>query len=136
MGTPTPSVGVGAINVRLDWRAEADLDLWVIDPCGNKIYWYRPQRTCQGSVGRLDSDNWCSNLVLGRPENIFWGENPPRGTYRVYVDYYQDCASAGAVNYTVRWWVSGNGHSEHGTISPPTSPGATGDEVLVTTFTY
>jgi hypothetical protein len=136
MGTPTPSVGVGSVNVRLEWRAEADLDLWVIDPCGNKIYWYQPQQTCQEAVGRLDLDNWCSNFVLGRPENIFWKTNPPIGTYKVYVDYYEDCANAGTVHYTVRWWIDGNAYSKCGTISPSASPGAAGDEVLVTTFTH
>jgi hypothetical protein len=136
MGTPTPSVGVGAVNVRLEWCAEADLDLWVIDPCGNKIYWDQSQQVCQGSVGQLDLDNWCASFVLGRPENIFWGESPPRGAYKVYVDYFQDCASAGPVDYTVRWWVGGSAYSKRGTISPPASPGADGDEVLVTTFTY
>jgi hypothetical protein len=136
MGTPTPSVGVGSVNVRLEWRAEADLDLWVIDPCGNKIYWYQPQQTCQGAVGRLDLDNWCSNFVLGRPENIFWKTNPPIGTYKVYVDYYEDCDNAGTVHYTARWWIDGNAYSKYGTISPPASPGAAGDEVLVTTFTH
>jgi hypothetical protein len=32
--------------------------------------------------------------------------------------------------------VGGSAYSKRGTISPPASPGADGDEVLVTTFTY
>jgi hypothetical protein len=130
MGVPTPSVGVGAVNVRLEWQAEADLDLWVVDPCGNRIYWAQRQQTCQGSVGRLDLDNYCYDFVLGRPENIFWSANPPRGTYKVYVDYFADCASAGTVDYTVRWWVNNAAYSKRGTISPGE------DEALVTTFTH
>jgi len=136
LGIPTPSAGVGALNVRLEWRANCDLDLWVIDPCGNKIYYDDTQKTCQGSLGQLDLDNWCEDFVLGRPENIFWSEDPPTGTYKIYVDYYRDCASAGTVRYTVRWFVQGKTYSKHGTISPPTSPGAEDDEILVTTFTY
>jgi hypothetical protein len=135
MGAPTPSVGIGSLNVRLEWGLKADLDLWVVDPCGNKIYYLATQRTCQGSLGQLDLDNTCSGVV-GRPENIFWASNPPRGTYKVYVDYFNTCGVSGAVPYTVRWWIRGVVNSARGTISPPASIGATGDEVLVTTFTY
>lgn len=135
MGIATPSVGVGEINVRLEWQAKADLDLWVIDPCGNKIFYDADGHECQGSWGQLDSDNRCP-VELGRPENIFWDRDPPRGTYKVYVDYFADCANAGTVNYTVRRWVKGNVNTDSRTISPPASAGADGDEVLVTTFTY
>jgi hypothetical protein len=135
MGAPTPSVGIGSLNVRLEWSLKADLDLWVIDPCGNQIYYLGAQRTCQGSLGRLDLDNTCSGVV-GRPENIFWASNPPSGTYRVYVDYWSTCGVSGAVPYTVRWWIRGAVSSARGTISAPTGIGVPGDEVLVTTFTY
>jgi hypothetical protein len=135
-GTSTASVGIGAINVRLDWRANADLDLWVYDPCNNKIYFDNTSAKCQGSEGQLDLDNQCADFVLGRPENIFWKNNPPRGKYKVYVDYYEDCENAGAVRYTVTWLVSGKAYSESETIQPPSKPGAEGDEDLVTTFEY
>jgi hypothetical protein len=135
LGGPTPSVGIGSLNVRLEWSLKADLDLWVVDPCGNRIYYLNPQATCQGSPGSLDLDNTCSGVV-GRPENIFWASNPPRGTYRVYVDYFSNCGVSGAVPYTVRWWIRGATSSARGTIQPPSSSGADGDEVLVTTFTY
>jgi hypothetical protein len=126
--TPTPSVGIGSINVRLEWRAEADLDLWVYDPCGNKIYYANTTATCSNSAGQLDQDNLCTGLVLGRPENIFWAANPPRGTYTVVVDYFSDCATTGSVFYNVRWLVGGQAFSKSGTIAA--------DTVLVTRFTY
>jgi uncharacterized protein YfaP (DUF2135 family) len=134
MDTPTPSVGVGSVNVRLEWRANADLDIWVIDPCNNKIFWDGRTATCQGSLGRLDQDNWCQDFVLGKPENIYWAQNPPQGKYKVYVDYFEDCGNAGPVNYTVRWWVDGRAYVKRGSISPPASPGTNGDEILVTQF--
>ena len=61
-------------------------------------------------------------------------QNAPRGTYKVYVDYYRDCGTAGPVNYTVRWWVGGSAQTRRGTLSPPAEPGTSGDEVLVTQF--
>jgi len=135
MGAPSVPVGIGSLNVRLEWSLKADLDLWVVDPCGNRIDWLNSLRTCQGSDGRLDQDNRCSG-VTGRPENIFWSTNPPHGTYKVYVDYWSTCSVSGAVPYTVRWWIRGVASSARGTINAPTSTGTAGDEVLVTTFTY
>jgi hypothetical protein len=132
-GAATPSVGIGTVNVRLEWSVKADLDLWVVDPCGQRVYFGVPGQTCQGSPGLLDLDNLCSGVV-GRPENIYWATNAPRGTYKVYVDYYSNCGSTGAVQYTVRWWVGGAAYSKRGTINPPSSTGASGDEVFVTEF--
>jgi len=119
MASATPAVGVGAVNVRLEWNADADIDLWVIDPCGTKIYWSGTQATCQGSLGQLDQDNLCARLVRGKPENIYWAANPPHGKYEIWVDYWAECSSgAGAVDYTVRWWVNGTTNVKRGTISP------------------
>jgi hypothetical protein len=134
MGIPTPAVGIGTVNVRLEWSVRADLDLWVVDPCGQTIYFGATSRTCQNSLGQLDQDNTCGGTV-GRPENIFWSTNAPRGTYKVYVDYYSNCGSTGAVDYTVRWWVKGAAYSKRGSIQPPASAGQSGDEVWVTDFT-
>jgi hypothetical protein len=135
MATATPSVGIGTVNVRLNWSANADLDLWVVDPCGNRIYYNYRSASCQSSLGLLDQDNMCGNMVIGRPENIYWSSNPPRGTYRVYVDYYRDCAGTGPVSYMVQWWVNGLAYTQRGSIAPPASTGASGDEVFVTQFT-
>jgi hypothetical protein len=127
---PTPSVGIGSLNIRLEWNANADLDLWVTDPCGRRIYYGARTDTCQGSVGRLDLDNLCGNMVIGRPENIYWNTNPPRGTYKVEVDYYSECSqSTGPVYYNVRWTLRGASQSKSGTISPDQT-------VTVTEFTY
>jgi hypothetical protein len=133
-GIPTPSVGIGTVNVRLEWSVPADLDLWVVDPCGQTVFYGATSRTCQSSLGQLDQDNTCSGTV-GRPENIFWSTNAPRGTYKVYVDYFSNCGVSGPVDYTIRWWVKGAAYSKRGTIQPPSSSGASGDEVLVTEFT-
>jgi hypothetical protein len=127
------SVGVGEINVRLEWNAYCDLDLWVVDPNGETIDYLN---TTSSSGGSLDQDNRCSDFVMGRPENIFWAADPPRGTYKVYVDYYEDCGGAGVVTFKVTWYVNGVADSRTGTISPPASPGEDGDEILVVEFTF
>ena len=127
--SPTSSVGIGEINVRLEWNAEADLDLWVYDPCNNRIYWVAKSATCQSSLGQLDLDNQCGDFVMSRPENIFWRSNPPRGTYRMTVHYFSDCATTGTTYFTVRWWVRGVVYTYRGSVSEY-------DTVGVGQFTY
>lgn len=128
-GTVTTSVhtgGEGGVQVTLNWNANADLDLHVIEPDGTEIYYIN---TLSSSGGELDRDNQCSDFVLGRPENIYW-TTPPEGTYQVNVVYYGDCGDAGAVNFTVRVCKYGNCTSPMGgTVS------STGDTANVTTFT-
>jgi hypothetical protein len=120
MGVPTPPLPPGAINVRLAWNDNADLYLVVLDPCNQFISDDRPEATCQGSTGRHDRDSNCSNMQLGRPENITWAQSPPLGTYQVFVGYRTDCGGAGPVDYTVRWWVDGEVEQRMGTLPGPT----------------
>jgi len=60
------------VQITLSWTGAADLDLWVIEPSGTRIYYGDP---ASPSGGQLDVDNRCDNFRVGRPENIFW----PRG---------------------------------------------------------
>lgn len=85
--------GKGDLSISLAWQNLEDLDLWVEDPAGNRIYYKQPLAP---SGGRLDVDrNAGPNFIGGahltnRPvENIFWpsGRAAP-GTYRVYVHHF------------------------------------------------
>jgi hypothetical protein len=126
-GTTTTSVGVGDLQVTLNWHSEADIDLHVFEPGGEEI-WY--SNTVSAAGGALDRDNMCANFEMGRPENIVW-IIPPSGTYTVNVVYYGDCASAGPVSFTVRICIRGNCMDPiGGTVN------AVGDTVTVTTFTF
>lgn len=129
-GVVTSSVhtgGVGGVQVTLNWNSNADLDLHVIEPGGEEIF-YANHPSVAG--GDLDRDNQCSDFVLGKPENIFW-TTPLNGTYQVNVVYYQDCGGAGPVNFTVR--ICQNNVCQN-PISGTVNTG--GDTVSVTTFSY
>ena len=79
----------GDVQVTLTWDNEADLDLWVTDPAGERIGFSNPTSS---SGGRLDVDDTDG---FG-PENIFWPTNQaPPGTYRVEVHYYDGPAPIG-----------------------------------------
>jgi hypothetical protein len=127
LGVQTTSVGTGDVQVTLTWSSNDDLDLHVIDPQGYEIYY---ANSSVPSGGQLDRDNECGNMVVGRPENIFWPTGvAPTGEYQVYVKYYGACASPRSVNFTVRIVVSGQTQSYTGHVT------AVGEKPLITTFT-
>lgn len=74
--------GYGDIQITLTWNNTADLDLHVVDPFGEEIFW---QNMASASGGILDVDD-----IDGHgPENVFWPENQaPHGEYEVYVHHY------------------------------------------------
>lgn len=78
----------GALKITLLWDFEADIDLHVIQPNGNEIYFKKASDPSTG--GSLDVDNRIGNS--GAAENIYWN-NPPQGTYSVYVRYYGPSSS-------------------------------------------
>jgi hypothetical protein len=81
--------GGGDVQISLAWDNEADLDLWVTDPAGERIY-YGNRSSASG--GQLDVDD---RNGFG-PENIFWPEGEaPEGTYRVQLDHYSGPAPSG-----------------------------------------
>lgn len=74
---------IAQITVRLDWNKHSgntDIDLHVVDPSGEEIY-YRHMQSASG--GWLDRDD----VVGPGPEHIRW-EEAPAGTYKIYVHYY------------------------------------------------
>ena len=80
-------VASGELQFTLTWNTEGDIDLHVIEPSGNEIYY---ANSLSDSGGQLDVDNtWGYG-----PENIYWDSTPPAGTYSVFVDDF-DCIATG-----------------------------------------
>ena len=74
--------GYGDIQITLAWDNTADLDLHVVDPNGEEIYW---SHAYSSSGGYLDYDN----IEGYGPENVFWEDGQaPSGVYDVYVHHY------------------------------------------------
>jgi hypothetical protein len=86
-GGVAASAGTGDISFRLVWAGPADLDLHVVDPRGEEIFFSHPRAS---SGGTLDVDcNATPEQMCPQPlENVFW----PRGT-----------ADAGRYRYSVRF---------------------------------
>lgn len=75
----------GDLRVNLQWYCRTDLDLHVIDPCGNEIFYSKRKATCSAGTGNLDLDaNALFGTTLRPQENIYWLKPTP-GTYTIKV---------------------------------------------------
>lgn len=99
------------ITVRLDWHklsGNTDIDLHVVDPFGEEIYF---AHSSSQSGGWLDRDD----VVGPGPEHIYW-ENAPAGTYKVKVHYY-DSESMAVTTYKVTINVNGESRTYSGSLA-------------------
>lgn len=100
----------------LAWNNRNDLDLHVIDPAGNHI-WYRQRTSPTG--GELDVDaNADAVRATNQPvENIYWPpDNAPEGTYTVYVHHYANHGDRDPTPYTLRITVNGRVREFQGSL--------------------
>jgi uncharacterized protein YfaP (DUF2135 family) len=125
-------VGTGDVQVSIAWSGASDVDLHVFDPSGEEIF-YDNKQSASGGLLDLDSNAACS--IDGRnAENVVWpAAGAPRGTYRVVVDYYDDCGVA-KTDWVVTLQVEG---AAPRTFSGSfTGIGATTPMLQVATFNY
>lgn len=71
------------LRVVLTWDAnDTDIDLWVVDPAGERVYYGDPQSP---SGGQMSAD-----FTGGYGPEVYTIRRPMPGTYRVLVDYFGD----------------------------------------------
>ena len=125
-------VGTGDVQVTLSWDAESDVDLHVVDPNGDEVFFANRQVPSGGELD-LDSNAGCS-IDSVRNENITWPEgSAPQGTYTVRVDYWSACSVA-ATNYTVLVNNGGNVEIFTGRFTGAGDSGGRGSGTEITTF--
>lgn len=83
--------GSGDLKLTMLWDFPADVDIHVQQPNG-KIINYLNKKD-RGTGGYLDVDNRKGGS--GAAENVFWS-NPPRGTYKVWINYYGPSSANGS----------------------------------------
>ena len=108
---PTALPGIGDLQVTLRWGSTEDLDLHVIDPRGEEI-WFSNPRSLTG--GRLESEanGSCSRASETPSETVFWdtGVALP-GRYEVVVEYYGTCGGASSPQaFEISVWLHGQLH--------------------------
>lgn len=126
-------VGTGAVQVSISWDAPSDVDLHVVEPGGEEIFWLNDV-AASGGVLDLDSNPGC-DIDNVNNENITW-EDPPSGQYIVRVDYFASCGVS-ETNYVVTVRVEGEDTRTYsGTLTGEGDSGGEGSGITVATFTF
>lgn len=130
----------GDLQVTLRFPKSEDLDLHLVEPVDAGVceIWYGnpnvdagpppiplpfpiPMPASCGAYGWLDLDsNAACNLDNVNIENIIYPPNRPvhLGTYKVRVDYYQNCSATSAVPYEVEVRAGGTARYYCGSFNP------------------
>ena len=127
----------GPIQVSISWDTDTDVDLHVVDPDGDEIYYASPESDTGGELD-LDSNAACGIDGINN-ENITWSDDdsPASGEYIVRVDYWDACDFEGTTSYVVTVRVEGQPtRTFTGTLSGEGTQGGAGAGELVTTFDY
>ncbi len=124
----------GDLKVSLSMNQAEDLDLWVLDPSGAKIFY--GNRNQNGSNLDLDSNAACNSNLGINNENITWeGTGILSGEYVVQVDYFANCG-AEAVDYIVTVTIGEDVRTYEGSFVAADEASETARTQTVTTFTY
>lgn len=120
----TVQPGTGDVSFRLRWDGTADLDLHVVDPVGRHVGVEQPGLGVDHAAHQADVESWraaaeahpdvpagildvdCNadpERACPRPiENVYWPTGTaPRGTYRVWVRWFQDVYSQEPAAYVL-----------------------------------
>ena len=120
----------GEVQVSASWDARSDVDLHVVDPGGEEIYY---GNGVSRSGGRLDLDSNADCAIDNKNnENIRW-TTAPAGSYVVRLDYYSSCGVA-QTNYVVTVNNGGTTQTFRGTFTGPGDFGGQGSGRTITTF--
>jgi hypothetical protein len=107
-GEGEPELGTGDVQVTLRWNSNADLDLHVIDPFGEEIYFGNKFANSGGELD-VDANASCGQAAAHPVENIYWPTGgAPDGTYQVSVVNFDDCGEANPTAYEVTIKVDGH----------------------------
>jgi hypothetical protein len=102
------SVANGVLEVTLSWDRENDMDLHLVEPNGEEIY-YGNSSSANGGELDKDSNAGCS-IDSVKVEHITYptGATVEEGTYIARVDFWSDCNITSATNYVVTAKLNGN----------------------------
>ena len=120
----------GEIEIGLIWQNENDLDLHVVDPNRERIFF---QHRLAASGGELDVDRnaGCEQDITNKPvEHVVWPvDSAPFGEYEIFVHHYANCGAKDPTSFQVELLVDGKRQSFSGSTS------ADEDAQLVHSFT-
>ena len=110
-------VGTGEVQVSVSWDTPTDVDIWLIEPDGTRIFWAFTQSPAGGQLD-LDSNPACFLDNINNENITYEDGTPPSGEYSVVVDYFSDCGVAGDTNYLVTVRANGSISTFSGVFVP------------------
>jgi hypothetical protein len=111
----------GEVQVSLFWTSKNDLDLYVVTPRKERIFYAYRNSTCGGTLD-VDQNVEYPTATTSAVENVFWPEGKAqKGQYQVLVDFYSDHGGLpecpDPAPFTVRLVIQGKTEIRHGTVS-------------------
>ncbi|MFH1810404.1 MAG: hypothetical protein ABIJ09_16805 [Pseudomonadota bacterium] len=93
-------VGTGELQVSLSWSTATDVDLHLVEPGGQDIYW-DDMTSASGGELDLDSNPGCRMDNVNNENITYANGTPASGHYIVRVDYWSACAESGTTDFVV-----------------------------------
>jgi hypothetical protein len=124
-----PELATGAVQVTLRWSSEADLDLAVTSPLGERVD-FSSRSVASGGELDIDANSACSDSMPAPVENIVWPDPPPAGAYTVEVTLFDPCGAGGSQAFELEVLVAGQ------PVSLAGGGGGTVSEGSPVTFTF
>ena len=93
----------GGVQVTIGWDTGADIDMYVIDPSGQELY-YNEQHRKTPLGGEMDHDargDCRREQQYPRIENAFWPVPAPKGNYEIELHYFGPCGDFSKTHVTV-----------------------------------
>ncbi len=127
-------VGTGDIQISVSWDRPTDVDLHVVEPSGEEIYFGHDVASSGGNLD-LDSNAGCGIDGVNN-ENVTWPSGrAPRGRYIVRVTYWSSCGEP-ATNYVVTIQRGGAPETFRGTLTGDGTRGGAGSGTTIAEFNY
>ena len=108
----------GEVEIGLFWKNKNDLDLHVVDPLGERIFFGDRISSTRGELD-VDRNAGCGGNVTNEPvEHIVWPPDfAPKRKYNVEIDYFQRCTPGDPTDFRVEVGAPGHYKTIEGMIS-------------------
>lgn len=87
----TPVEFIPAIRATINWQSVDDLDLFIVDPTGARVF-FGNRSVPSGGTLTIDANAACASTVTRPVEDIFFPPGAIPGDYLVGVNLFQRCA--------------------------------------------
>ncbi|GAA5161772.1 MopE-related protein [Ornithinimicrobium tianjinense] len=97
-------VGDGELRFTLLWDSADDLDLHIVEPSGERLWFGDTASATGGLLDRDDNVGTCAgDPEPGGVENVYWPVGAaPTGTYTIEIDNFSDCNDANTGSWTLQ----------------------------------